>query len=68
VATGTVRSSLIVLLTAAAVILTRRQRRWKLQPWSQQEGWRRQRSRRPRPREQPRLRCLTGRLRRPPED
>jgi hypothetical protein len=48
--------------------LGRRQRRRKLQPWGQQEGqWRRQ-SRRPRPHEQPRLRSLTGRLRRPPED
>jgi hypothetical protein len=33
-----------------------------------QKGRRRRQSRQPRPREQPRLWCLTGRLRRPPED
>jgi hypothetical protein len=46
----------------------RRQRRRKLQPQSQQEGCRRRQSRRSRPHEQPRLRSLTRRLRRPPED
>jgi hypothetical protein len=67
-ATATVRSSLTVALTAAAVTWRRRQRRRKLQPRSQQEGRRRRQSRRSRPREQPRLRSLTGRLRRPSED
>jgi hypothetical protein len=36
--------------------------------WGQQEGWRWRQSRRPRPREQPRLWRLAGRLRRSPED
>jgi hypothetical protein len=54
-ATAIVRSSLTATLAAAAAT-------WKLQPWGQQEGRRRGRSRRLRPRKQPRLRSLTGRL------
>jgi hypothetical protein len=69
VATATARSSPTVLLpAAAAATLTAAARRRKLQPWSQQEGRQRRQSRRPWPREQPRLWCLTGRLRRPAED
>jgi hypothetical protein len=69
VATATAKSSLTVLwLAATAMTLKAAAATLKLQPWSQQEGrWRRQ-SRRPRPREQPRLWRLIGRLRHPPED
>jgi hypothetical protein len=68
VATATARSSLTAPPAAAAETLVAGQRRRKLQPRSQQEGRRRRQSRRSRPREQPRLRSLTGRPRRPPED
>jgi hypothetical protein len=59
--TATVRSSLAVILEAEVV--------WReLQPWGWQESRGRRRLRWPRPREQPRLRRFTWRLRRPPED
>jgi hypothetical protein len=56
-----VRSSLTATLAVEVATV-------EAQPWGQYEGWWRRRSRRPRPREQPRLQSLTGRLRRPPED
>jgi hypothetical protein len=68
VATATVRSSLTAPRRRPPRPWWWQQRRRKLQPRSQQEGHRRRQSRRSRPREQPRLRSLTGWLRRSPED
>jgi hypothetical protein len=68
VATATVRSSLTAPPAVAVVTLAVVAARRKLQPRSQQEGRRQRQSRRSRPREQPRLRSLTGRLRHPSED
>jgi hypothetical protein len=68
VATAIVRSSHTAPPAAAAVTLAAAAATRKLQPWGQQEGRRWGQSRRSRPREQPRLRSLAGRLRCPPED
>jgi hypothetical protein len=68
VVTATARLSLTALTTAAAVTLTVAAATTGAPTTEPTGGQQRQQPRRSRPREQPRLRRLTGRLRRPPED